>query len=52
MATGRCSQRQRRLRRWLAADEPRTRGMRTSRPPELVAAVPSAPGNRSPSLRR
>jgi DNA-binding MarR family transcriptional regulator len=52
MATVRLSQLQRRILRWLAADEKRTRGMITSSHPELVAAVPSAKGNISHSLRR
>jgi hypothetical protein len=52
MATVRLSQLQRRILRWLAADEQRTRGMITSSHPELVAAVPSAKGNISHSLRR
>jgi DNA-binding MarR family transcriptional regulator len=52
MATVRLSQLQRRILRWLAADEQRTRGMITSSHPELVAAVPSAQGNLSHSLRR
>ena len=52
MATVRLSQLQRRILRWLAADEKRTRGMITSSHPELVAAVPSAKGNMSHSLRR
>jgi hypothetical protein len=37
---------------WLAADEQRTRGMLTRSHPELVAALPSAKGNISHSLRR
>ena len=52
MAPVRLSQLQRRILRWLAADEKRTRGMITSSHPELVAAVPSAKGNMSHSLRR
>ena len=52
MATVRFSPLQRRMLRWLAADEQRTRGMITSSHPELVAAVPSAKGNISHSLRR
>jgi hypothetical protein len=52
MATVRFSQLQRRILRWLAAEEQRTRGMMTSSHPELVAAVPSAKGNISHSLRR
>jgi hypothetical protein len=52
MATVRLSQLQRCMLRWLAADEKRTRGMITRSHPELVAAVPSAKGNISHSLRR
>ena len=52
MAAVRLSQLQRRMRRWLAADEPRTCGMIPSSPPARVAAVPSAKGNLSHSLRR
>ena len=52
MATVRLSQLQQRILRWLTADEKRTRGMITSSHPELVAAVPSAKGNISHSLRR
>jgi DNA-binding MarR family transcriptional regulator len=52
MAPVRLSPLQRRILRWLAADEKRTRGMITSSHPELVAAVPSAKGNISHSLRR
>ena len=52
MATVRFSPLQRRMLRWLAADEQRTRGMMTRSHPELVAAVPSAQGNISHSLRR
>ena len=43
---------QRRRLRWLVADEQRTRGMIARSPPELVAALPSAQGNMSPSLHR
>jgi len=43
---------QRRRLRWLVADEQRTRGMISSSHPELVAALPSAKGNISHSLRR
>jgi DNA-binding MarR family transcriptional regulator len=52
MAAVRLSRLQTRILQWLAADEQRTRGMSTSRPPELVAALPSAQGNLSHSLRR
>ena len=52
MAPVRLSQLQRRMLRWLAADEQRTRGMITRSHPELVAAVPSAKGNMSHRLRR
>ena len=43
---------QRRMLRWLAADEQRTRGMITRSHPELVAAVPSAKGHMRHRLRR
>jgi DNA-binding MarR family transcriptional regulator len=36
----------------VVADEQRTRGMSSSSHPELVAALPRAQGNMSPSLRR
>ena len=52
MAGVRLSRLQRRILRWLVADEQRTRGMITSSHPELVAALPSAKGNISHSLRR
>jgi hypothetical protein len=52
MAAVRRSRLQRRMLRWLAADEPRPRGMIPSSPPELVAALPSAKGNLSHRLRR
>ena len=52
MAPVRLSPLQRRMLRWLAADEQRTRGMITRSHPELVAAVPSAKGNMSHRLRR
>ena len=52
MAAVRLSRLQRRIRRWLAAEEQRTRGMITSSHPELVAARPSATGNLRHSLRR
>jgi len=48
----RLSRLQRQILRWLAADEPRTRGIITSSHPERVAALPSATGNLSHSLRR
>jgi hypothetical protein len=51
MAAGRLARLQTRILRWLAADEPRTRGMSTRSPPELVAALPSAKGHLSQSLR-
>ena len=52
MAAVRLSRLQRQILRWLGADEPRTRGMITSSHPELVAALLSAKGNLSHSLRR
>jgi hypothetical protein len=52
MAARRLSRLQKDILRWLAADEKRTRGMITSSPPELVAALPSAKGNIRHSLRR
>src|SRR5262249_8838846 len=52
MAGVRLSRLQRRILRWLVADEQRTRGMISSSHPELVAALPSAKGNISHSLRR
>jgi len=52
MAAVRLSRLQKRMLRWLAADEQRTRGLITSSHPELVAALPSAKGNISHSLRR
>ena len=52
MAAVRLSRLQRRILRRLAADEQRTRGMITRSPPELGAALPSAQGHISPSLRR
>ena len=52
MAARRLSRLQKYILRWLAADETRTRGMSTSSHPELVAALPSAKGNISHSLRR
>jgi DNA-binding MarR family transcriptional regulator len=51
MAATRLSQLQKRIVRWLAADEKRTRRMSASRHPELVAVLPSAKGNISHSLR-
>jgi DNA-binding MarR family transcriptional regulator len=52
MAAGRLSRLQKRILRWLAAEEKRTRGRSSSRHPELGAALPSAKGNISHSLRR
>ena len=52
MAGGRLSRLQRRILRWWVADEQRTRGMISSSPPELGAALPSAQGNIRHSLRR
>ena len=52
MAAVRLSRLQKRILRWLAADAKRTRGMITRSHPELVAALPSAKGNISHSLRR
>ena len=52
MAAVRLSRLQRQMLRGLAADEQRTRGMITSSHPELVAALPSAKGTISHSLRR
>ena len=52
MAAVRLSRLQKHSLRWLAADEKRTRGMITSSHPELAAALPSAKGNISHSLRR
>ena len=52
MAAVRLSRLQKYILRWLAADAKRTRGMITSSHPELVAALPSAKGNISHSLRR
>ena len=51
MAATRLSRLQKRMLRWLAADEQRSRGMIASSHPELVAALPSAKGNISHSLR-
>ena len=51
MAATRLSRLQKRLVRWLAADDKRTRGMIASRHPELAAALPSAKGNMSHRLR-
>jgi DNA-binding MarR family transcriptional regulator len=51
MAATRLSQLQKRILRWLAADEKRTRRMIASSHPELVAVLPSAKGNISHSLR-
>ena len=52
MAAVRLSRLQKRILGWLAADEQRTRGMISSSPPALVAALPSAKGNIRHSLRR
>ena len=52
MAAVRLSRLQTRMLRWLAADEPRTRGMITRSHPALVAALPNAKGHSSHSLRR
>jgi DNA-binding MarR family transcriptional regulator len=51
MAPVRLSQLQKRLLRWLAAEAKRTHGVVSSSHPELVAALPSAKGNISHSLR-
>ena len=51
MAATRLSRLQKRILRWLAADNKRTRGMIASSHPELAAALPSAKGNISHSLR-
>jgi len=51
MAATRLSRLQKRILRWLAADDKRTRGMIASSHPELAAALPSAKGNISHSLR-
>jgi DNA-binding MarR family transcriptional regulator len=52
MTAVRLSRLHKRMLRWLAADAQRTRGMITSSHPDLVAALPSAKGNISQSLRR
>ena len=52
MAAVRLSRLQKRMLRWLTADEQRTRRRRTRSHPELVAALPSAKGNSSHSLHR
>jgi len=52
MATARLSRLQKRILRWLVADEKRTGGLLSSYHPALVAALPSAKGNISHSLRR
>jgi hypothetical protein len=52
MAAVRLSRLQRQMLRWLAAEEQRTRGIITSSHPALVAALPSAKGKISHSLRR
>ena len=51
MATARLSRLQERMLRWLVADEKRTGGLLSSYHPALVAALPSAKGNISHSLR-
>ena len=51
MAGVRLSRLQRRILRWLVADEQRTRGMISSSHPELVGALPAAKGNISHRLR-
>ena len=52
MASRRLAQLQKRRRRWLAAEEQRTRGLIRSRHPERVAALPRAKGHMSHRLRR
>jgi hypothetical protein len=52
MAAVRLSRLQRQMLRGLAAEEQRTHGRITSSHPALVAALPSAKGNISHSLRR
>ena len=52
MAAARLSRLQKRILRWLAADEERTGGLVSSAHPALVAALPNAKGNISHSLRR
>ena len=52
MAAMRLCRLQRQMLRWLMVDEQRTRGMSTRSHPALVAALPSAKGNISHSLRR
>jgi hypothetical protein len=52
MGAVRRSRLQQRILRWLAADEQRTRRLVSSSHPELVAALPSAKGHLSHSLRR
>jgi hypothetical protein len=51
MTAARLSRLQKPIVRWLAADEKRTRGMITRSHPELAAALPSAKGHMSHSLR-
>ena len=51
MAPVRLSPLQKRILRWLAADAKRTHGVVSRSHPELVAALPSAKGNISHSLR-
>ena len=51
MAATRRSRLQKRLVRWLAADDQRPRGMIARSHPELAAALPSAKGNMRHRLR-
>ena len=51
MAATRLSRLQKRIVRWLAADDKRTRGMIARSHPELAAALPSAKGNIRHRLR-
>ena len=51
MAAVRLSRLPQRIRRWLAAEEQRTKGMGSRSPPELVSALPRAKGQISHSLR-
>jgi hypothetical protein len=51
MAARRFSQRQKRLRAWLAADARRTGGVMVRSHPELVVALQQDKGHRSPRLR-
>jgi DNA-binding MarR family transcriptional regulator len=52
MSEARLSSLQKRILRWLAADEQRTGGRLSSSHPELVQALPHTKGNISHSLRR